>query len=219
MTSRTESRDLPSSCEGGSSKLNPCSRNLTFCTDQALRDGGGIAEKCAGNFLDGKTADRFQAEGDARIARESRIAGKEDHAEFVVAQGFGQFQTRRDLRLREFSNNFRGFLQHHAAVANQVQSTVARHVEQPARRVIGNAGEGPDLQCFGESILHGFFSQVQMRGAEDTREVGDHLSRGTAKQMVHDRSDVSVGLRHCGRLATGPAISRTSRVPPYSSCG
>ena len=62
---------------------------------------------------------------------------------------------------------------------------MARHLEQPGFRIVGDAAEWPLLQRGDQGILHGVLGDRQVARAEGSREGRDHLPRLPAEQMIN----------------------------------
>ena len=97
-------------------------------------------------------------------------------------------------------------------VPHGVDCQIVRHAKKPCRRILRRARVGPRLERAQHGFLHGLFRQIELRRAENARQVR-HDSPRFAPEQVLDQ------LPLCGRLAHVPKTCLTSIVPPYSRCG
>ena len=145
------------------------------------------------------------------------MAAHEHHAQLVVAQLLIEVFVllRSAMPSSQFARQLLGLIREDGVAPDCVQRLVAGNAEQPPARVLRNAGMGPLLESLQKRILNHLLRQIQMRGSEQARQVGDHLPRRSAEQMVDKIPDVV----HCRLQPVIRSTSRTSIVPPYSRCG
>ncbi len=182
--------------------------------DEPLRDRRLGGEKRAGDLGDAEAADGFQAERDACVGWQRRMAAHEHHPQLIVFdRRVGGLHGRRPLQLvcdLVGSRRERGMAPEH------VERAVSRDAEEPSAGILRHPGVGPLLQRLEERILDDFLRQFEMRGTEDAREPGDQLSRATAEQVV-DQVVRGHGSHHhaSGHFDVYIASTcRTSIVPP-----
>jgi hypothetical protein len=188
--------------------------DLALGAYQALRDGGIVGEEGAGDLAHAESAHGFQAQGDARVARDLRMAAHEDHAQLVVAKLLFQVGVvrRRGRRLGEFGHDRVGLLAEQAVAAHRVDGDIVGYAEEPCSGVFRDALVRPCLQRAQHGLLHGLFRQFQMGRAEQPREMRDHSARLVPEQVLQQHSGI-------GRCAYVPQTCLTSMVPPCSRVG
>jgi hypothetical protein len=181
---------------------DPRSPDLRLRAYQALRHGGLGDEEGVGDLGRRKAAYHPQRQRHLRIGRERRMTAGEDEPQPLVghARGHGLLAVGLII-LSEGQRRQRGELRlvvaAHALVAEPIDGPIARHRDDPCRRVTRNARARPALQRRGERILHRLLGEVPVPDSADQRR--DRPPEMLAKQAVD-------GAR-CRLLAQGAAPS------------
>ena len=137
------------------------------------------------------------------------MTAHQHHAESVIAQLVSESWVL-SVEIRQRRSDLRFFAAKSLLPPQLIERPVARHAEQPARRVVRHSVEAPLRQCRDQRLLHRLLGHREMLRTEDARQRSDHLSRAMAEQMVHQ--DVDLLHQDIG------SISRTS-IDPKSRCG
>ena len=142
-----------------------------FGADDALGDGGFGGEEGAGDLVGGEAAEQTEGEGGAGLGGEDGMAGDEDEAEEVVADGVVESGVEVGRGLLE------GLRVRGRALRVCARATVLRRKRSMARRlavavshargIVGNAGLRPLLECGDERLLGEVFGE-----ADVAREAG-----------------------------------------------
>ena len=159
--------------------------DLALGAHQPLRDGRFLGQKRAGDLAHAESASGLEAQRDAGLARDLRMAAHQDHAQLVVAE----FGTEVGIEV-EFLGRC-GFLRpeirvlalHHAFLAQQIERQIASGAKQPRRRVFRHALKRPDFERAQHGLLRDLFGQVQPRGAEQPGQMRGHPPGHLPEQM------------------------------------
>src|SRR5439155_18650073 len=96
--------------------------------------------------------------------------------------------------------------------ANRIDGRIMSDTEEPCPGVLRHASLRPGLERAQHGILHGFFREVEVRGAEKAHEVRHHAPRLMAEQVFDQAPDFR---GWGGGIHQAPYNWRTSMVPPY----
>ncbi len=139
-----------------------------------------------GNFGSPEPAESLQDDGDLACFGDPGGTAGEHHSQHVSLGVHAAAPTR-------VGNTFivKVHMDHATGSAENVDGLVPRHAEEPGGRLVRHALIGPDLHGPQESLLNDVFRGFQIFRSENPRQGRDHLSRLTAKKMVHQAADVS----------------------------
>jgi hypothetical protein len=127
-------------------------------------------EEGAGDLVGGQPAEGAEGERDLRLARERRVAAREDQAQSLVGDGIrllrfrlrpGFLQRRQQL----------GFVSERALTPDPVDRAVACCRQQPRAGVVGGAVAWPALERGREGLLYRVLGEINVaEGADEDRE-------------------------------------------------
>ena len=132
----------------------------TFGADNALGDGGFGGEEGAGDLVGGEAAEDTEGEGCAGLGGEDRMAGDEDEAEEVVADGVvesGVEVGRGLFEGFEFAGELFVFALGDAVAAEEIDDAAFGGCGEPCRGIIGDARLRPLFECGDECFLREIF--------------------------------------------------------------
>ena len=153
-------------------------------------------EKRVGDLGRGQATDRSQSEGDRRCRRQLGMAGHEHQRERVVVVG-------RRLRVARLARcDERLAIAPRRLASGLVDHPAARHLDQPADRVVGRSLAGPLLGRSEHRLLRRVLGVGEV--AESSHDRGEDLRRRFAQQVL----DVSRSAHSSDVWA--PITSRTS---------
>jgi hypothetical protein len=176
--------------------------NRPLRTDEPLRDRRFLVQEGPRDLPRAEATHGTQRERNARFGRQFGMAAEEDQRELVIGERMvAALESMRCFGVRECRGS--------ALAADQIDGPVTRCLNEPRRRVLGDAVMRPVLECFDKGVLSGIVRKVDAIGAQDARQSGDD-SAGLATEEV-------LGFR---RGAGYPMCwtSRTSMLP-QSRCG
>jgi hypothetical protein len=165
--------------------------------NDALGDGGGGDEECAGDLLGRQSAQQAQREGDAGFGRQHWMAGREHQPQQIVTNVVVHGSS--EIRLRHLALSFMAEFFELA-----LETLVASHTidgamlgggHQPGAWVVRNAGAWPLFERGDESVLGKFFGHTNI--AHDSRQAGDKPCRLNSPDCVN--RTMGVGSVHSFR--------------------
>ncbi len=145
-----------------------------FGADDALGDGGFGSEEGAGDLVGGEAAEETEGEGCAGLGGEDGMAGDEDEAEQVVADGVvesGVEVGRGLFEGFEFAGELFVFALGDGVAAEEIDGAAFGGCGEPCRGIIGDAGLRPLFECGDECLLREVFGEADVTG--EARESGD----------------------------------------------
>jgi hypothetical protein len=145
-----------------------------FGADDALGDGGFGGEEGAGDLVGGEAAEETEGEGCAGLGGEDGMAGDEDEAEEVVADGVvesGVEVGRGLFEGFEFAGELFVFALGDGVAAEEIDGAAFGGCGEPCRGIIGDAGLRPLFECGDECLLREVFGEADVAG--EARESGD----------------------------------------------
>jgi len=145
-----------------------------FGADDALGDGGFGSEEGAGDFGGGEAAEETESEGGAGLGGEDRMAGDEDEAKEVVADGVVEvgFEVGRGLFERfEVAGEHLVFALSEGVAAEEIDGAALGGGGEPCRGVVGDAGSRPRFERGEERLLGEVFGEADVAG--EAGEAGD----------------------------------------------
>ena len=145
-----------------------------FGADDALGDGGFGGEEGAGDLVGGEAAEETEGEGGAGLGGEDGMAGDEDEAEEVVADGVvesGVEVGRGLFESFEFACQLFVFALGDGVAAEEIDGAAFGGGGEPCRGIIGDAGLRPLFECGDERFLREIFGEADVAG--EARESGD----------------------------------------------
>src|SRR5271165_116376 len=184
--------------------LKPQVANLALAAHQTLRDGRFLRQESAGNLRYTEAGHGLQCQSDLRLGRKLRMTAQKNQRELVVSQRVlgrlarGQIETAPQLSF---------FLRQPRFAPDAIDRPVLGNLNQPGGWIARNSGKRPRFERLEQRVLHHLLRQVQVPGAENADQRGDHPPRLVAEQMVYD---LVRALTH--------STSRISMLP-NSRCG
>jgi len=150
-----------------------------FGTDDALGDSGLGEEIGAGDLVGSEAAEEAEGEGDPGFRRENGMAGDEDEAEEVVADGVvdggvdvvggelvGAFELIAELLV---------FPVEELVAPEEVDGAIFGGGHEPSCWIVGDSGLGPALEGGNQGVLGEVFGEADV--ADYAGEGGDELCR------------------------------------------
>ncbi len=145
-----------------------------FGADDALSDGGFGGEEGAGDLVGGEAAEETEGEGCAGLGGEDGVAGDEDEAEEVVADGVveGGAEVGHGLfECGEVACQVFVFALGDGVAAEEIDGAAFGGCGEPCRGIIGNAGLRPLFQGGEQGFLREVFGEADVAG--EACEAGD----------------------------------------------
>jgi len=178
----------------GDGELEPQLPDAPLGADQSLGDGRFFGQKGAGDLRNAEAAHGLQRQGHPRRLRQLRMAACEDHRQLLVRKRrrVGGFRPR--LELLQAAADALLEPPQRGPAAQPVQRLVARYVDQPGPRVLGDSAVRPLPQRLQERFLDHVFGEVQVLQPEDVGQGGQHLPRLAAEQMLDQLPNLRAGL-------------------------
>ncbi len=167
--------------------------DLRFRADDALREGCGRRQECAGDFLGSKSAYLAQGQRDLGICRQRRMTAREDEPQPVIFEvlvktlrhiGAFAIQAIRDLGLGGIQPD---------SPPQPVHRLEAPCRDQPRAGILRDAIARPLFDRSAESLVQCLLGEVEIMEQSDER--GQNAARLGEIDLRHDRRDVSC-LRH-----------------------
>jgi hypothetical protein len=131
-----------------------------FGADDALGDGGFGGEEGAGDLVGGEAAEETEGKGCAGLGGEDGMAGDEDEAEEVVADGVvesGVEVGRGLFEGFEFAGELFVFALGDGVAAEEIDGAAFGGCGEPCRGIIGDARLRPLFECGDECFLREIF--------------------------------------------------------------
>jgi hypothetical protein len=173
-----------------------------FGADDALGDGGLGGEEGAGDLGGGEASEETEGEGGAGVGGEDRVAGDEDEAEEVVADGVveGGVEVGHGLfEGGEVAGEVFVFALGDGVAAEEIDGAAFGGGGEPCCGVFGDTGLWPLLECGEEGFLREVFGEADVAG--EAGEGGDDAG-GLDTPDGFDGAMCGVmwiGSRHCYR--------------------
>ena len=162
--------------------------DLTLGPHQPLRDRCVVSQKRARDLAHAEAADRFEAQRQARVPGDLRMAAHENHPQLVVAKLLLEIRISGVNRLAELGDRRIGLLDNHALPPNRVDRGIVRDAEEPARRVLRRPLIGPRLESPQHGLLHAILGQVEAGRAEQPRQPRGDPAGLAPEQVIEQRS-------------------------------
>ena len=167
---------------------NPGIADLGLGAHQTLRHGFFRYQKRFGDFRGRKPADRSQRQRNLRLARQGRMAARENQAQHIVRQPvvfrciFGKPLSDPEIR-HEVSFDLLALGQEAHVAPQAVDRFMAPDIDQPSPRICGDTFARPLRERRREGILHGIFGELEI--ADEPNESGQHAATLVAEQQVY----------------------------------
>ena len=165
--------------------------NLPLGADETLGDRSFVGEERPRDLARAETAGGFEAERDARLPRQRRMAAHEDHSQLIVSK-LAVIRVGEGLRCgpRQLGDDRIGFGCERSVASHGVDRNVVCHAEEPAGRIAGRAFVRPRLQRPHQGFLHRLLGEREVGGAEKPHQAGRHAARLMAEQVFEQRTGV-----------------------------